>query len=393
MSTFDRIYRENFRFVWAAAHRCGVPAEAVEDVVQDVFITAHRRLHELDWEVSARGWLYGVTRNVAMRHRRGSARRSRREAMVARESARAVHPHRRHDAARTLDALLTDLSARLREVFEMSEVLGMSAPEIAAELGVPANTVYSRLRLARRKLVAQAGSLARLERDVAAVHEANTPTAGDRERTHAALLPLLQAPWWSIPALLGSVAKPALVAVMGVAALAGYAVLTDEEAPSPTSPAAVEHPPGTAQLSPPIPAAAVVSTPVRPPPPRSVVPPMPSVRSTGSSPTRSAVFPSGAATPALSTDTLADEIALLDRARAVLARGDPDASLQLLDEYDERFPGGQLLAVRSATRARAGCLAKRGEKTDPAVASTGVTTKTQASCPKLVTDSKRGGEP
>lgn len=314
--------------------------------------------------------------------------------MVARESARAVHPHRRHDAARTLDALLTDLSSRLREVFEMSEVLGMSAPEIAAELGVPANTVYSRLRLARRKLAAQAGSLARLDREVAAVHEASTPTGGDRERTHAALLPLLQAPWWSLPGLLGSVAKPALVAAIGVAAVVGYAVLADDEAPSPMRPAAVEHSPQTALLPSGKPALSPVSTPVDRAQSASIAPPMPRVRSARASRAQVPSPRSGGVKPASSVETLAAEIALLDRARAVLERGDPDASLQLLDEYDETFPGGQLSAVGSATRARAGCLAKRGAKTDPAAASPlGATTKPRPSCPKLVTDSQRGGEP
>ncbi len=389
MSAFDQIYRENFPFVWAAAYRCGVPAEAVEDVVQDVFITVHRRLDELDWEVSARGWLFGVTRNVAMRHRRGSARRSRREAIVARESARAIHPHRRHDAARTLEALLTELSSRLREVFEMSELLGMSAPEIAAELGIPANTVYSRLRLARRKLAGQAGSLARLERQVAATLKANAPTAGDRQRTHAALLPLLQAPWWSVPTLLGSVAKPALVAFMGLAAVVGYGSLSNDETPAPVHPAVAERQPRAAQRSPPTPMTAAATARATVLEPYPLAPTKPSSRSTGPAQPRPRVAPAPVATPAESTDTLASEIALLDKARALLERGDPNASLLLLDEYDRKFPDGQLSAVGSTTRARAGCLAERSAAAPPA----GVTEKDPASCPKLVTDSRRGGEP
>jgi RNA polymerase sigma-70 factor (ECF subfamily) len=49
-------------------------------------------------------------------------------------------------AQRALDALDADK----REVFVLAEVEQMSAPEIAEVLGIPVNTVYSRLRAARQ---------------------------------------------------------------------------------------------------------------------------------------------------------------------------------------------------------------------------------------------------
>ena len=115
VSRFDRLYRDNFPFVWAAAHRCGAPADAVDDVVQDVFVTAYRRLDELDWEISPRGWLYGVTRRVAFRYRRSAARTARRNTAVAATSKRSDRPHHRQDAARALESLLEQIDETQRE--------------------------------------------------------------------------------------------------------------------------------------------------------------------------------------------------------------------------------------------------------------------------------------
>src|SRR5688500_588190 len=42
----------------------------VEDIVQDVFIVAHRRRHELRAGDEVRGWLYRVASRSAQRHRR-----------------------------------------------------------------------------------------------------------------------------------------------------------------------------------------------------------------------------------------------------------------------------------------------------------------------------------
>ena len=75
---FRAIYDSEFAFVWAAARYFGIPTAARDDVVQDVFLTAFRRLDQVHYQVSARAWLYGVTRRVASHYHRGNARRTRR---------------------------------------------------------------------------------------------------------------------------------------------------------------------------------------------------------------------------------------------------------------------------------------------------------------------------
>jgi len=87
---FEALYRGEFAFVWAAARHLGVSPGAIDDVVQDVFLTAYRRLDHLRFEVSPRAWLFGVTRKVSFRYRRGAARRARRHDAFA-----AITPRRR----------------------------------------------------------------------------------------------------------------------------------------------------------------------------------------------------------------------------------------------------------------------------------------------------------
>src|SRR6185369_1576462 len=63
------------------------------------------------------------------------------------------HEHAaKEEAARFLDRFLDSLDDDRRDVFVLAEMEGLSAPEIAAVVGAPLNTVYSRLRLARGEL-------------------------------------------------------------------------------------------------------------------------------------------------------------------------------------------------------------------------------------------------
>ncbi|MCB9706411.1 MAG: RNA polymerase sigma factor [Myxococcales bacterium] len=189
MRDFQAIYRQEFRFVWATARRLGVPPASVEDVVQDVFLTAYRRMDQVHFEVSPRAWLHGVTRRVASRYRRTAARRHRRHAAAAAlPTTPGEPPQERIAAAQHLERLLGRLGGRTRAAFEMAELLGMSGPEIAGELGISVSTVYSRVRLAREQLARHLGGDG-LERALGEVREGDTPPRAAETRGWAILVP------------------------------------------------------------------------------------------------------------------------------------------------------------------------------------------------------------
>ncbi len=149
---FDAIYDGHFEFVWRSLRRLGVPATAVDDAVQDVFVVVHRRLADFDG-ASPRAWLFRIAFNVVREHRRLYQRKGRHEPLPESIADATPDPHEalaRAEALRLVEHLLDALDEDRRAVFILAEYEEMTAPEMAAALGVNVNTISSRLRAARR---------------------------------------------------------------------------------------------------------------------------------------------------------------------------------------------------------------------------------------------------
>jgi RNA polymerase sigma-70 factor (ECF subfamily) len=58
------------------------------------------------------------------------------------------------DQVRLLYSLLEELDPPKREVFRLVEIDELGVPEVASILGIPLNTAYSRLRVARHEFEA-----------------------------------------------------------------------------------------------------------------------------------------------------------------------------------------------------------------------------------------------
>jgi RNA polymerase sigma-70 factor, ECF subfamily len=152
--TFVALYEEYFDFVWRSARRLGVPEASLDDVVQDVFVTVYRRLGSFEGRSQVKTWIYGILRHT-VRDLRRTARRKPTEALDHEPpDLRAGSPQdafAKEQGTRLLHAVLLELSEELREVFVLSELEQMSAPEVSAALSLNVNTVYSRLRTARKE--------------------------------------------------------------------------------------------------------------------------------------------------------------------------------------------------------------------------------------------------
>jgi len=155
---FEEVYEQHIDFVWRVLRRLGVPARSLPDAAQDVLLVVHRRLGSFDGSVPLPRWLAGICIRVARQEYR--TRRRRQPEML--DSARwidvdslpdgasvASTATERRERIRLLYELMSSLDAPKREVFVLSELEQMTGPEIAEILGVPLNTVYSRLREAR----------------------------------------------------------------------------------------------------------------------------------------------------------------------------------------------------------------------------------------------------
>lgn len=158
--SFETLYEENLTYIWRAARRLGIEPADVDDVVQEVFVVAHRKLAEFEGRASCKTWLFRILMLVVRHHRRTRQRKPGHFAAEPLENWEAVHQHpargpveaaERAEAIRILDVLLAQLDGEKREIFVLAEIEQLSSVEIAEVLEINVNTVYSRLRVARQE--------------------------------------------------------------------------------------------------------------------------------------------------------------------------------------------------------------------------------------------------
>jgi len=111
-----------------------VPRAEVDDLVQDIFLHALRKLHTLRNAGAFGGWLAMITRNRAMDFYRSS----RETVEVTEKTAVAKSPNR--IAMEILD-LIRSLPEAYRETLVLRFVEGMTGPEIASRTGLTAASV------------------------------------------------------------------------------------------------------------------------------------------------------------------------------------------------------------------------------------------------------------
>jgi RNA polymerase sigma-70 factor (ECF subfamily) len=151
--SFREVYDDYFGFVWRNAANRGVPSAALDDVVQEVFIVVHRKLSEFEGRSTLRTWIAGIVRRVVADYVRKRGNQPAGDETLEREPPAGLEPAElleRKAAVDLLDALLAKMSEEQREVFVLHEVERMSGGEIAELTGANENTVWTRLRAARR---------------------------------------------------------------------------------------------------------------------------------------------------------------------------------------------------------------------------------------------------
>ena len=156
------MYRAHVRFVWRAAATLGVPLEEREDFTHDVFLVAHRRSADRRRDVAPTTWLFGIAKFVRLNRQRGRIRHERKLRLV--EPPPEAHgvddALERKEAAAIVREFLASLDEPRRIAFELVEVDGMRAAEVAGLCDTNVNTIYTRLRAARtafRQFVARKG--------------------------------------------------------------------------------------------------------------------------------------------------------------------------------------------------------------------------------------------
>jgi RNA polymerase sigma-70 factor (ECF subfamily) len=158
-AAFRELFREHRQDVARLAQRMLGRRTDLEDIVQEVFLQVHRSIRDFRHGARFSTWLYRVTVNVVLMHRR--AAKSRPVFNEAPEHLAAVD-HRagadeqveRERRVQAFHRLLDRLSDKKRLVFVLHELEGLAPGEIAKIVGSPVLTVRTRLFYARRELLA-----------------------------------------------------------------------------------------------------------------------------------------------------------------------------------------------------------------------------------------------
>lgn len=138
-------YEEVYRYAYRLS---GKQADA-EDLCQQTFLLAHRKLHQLRDEGKLKSWLFTILRSCFLKSCRANQPLTGQELLVDELPA----PHDDDEIDREqLQLAINELPEEFRLVVMMFYFDGLSYKEIAAELELPTGTVMSRLSRAKGRL-------------------------------------------------------------------------------------------------------------------------------------------------------------------------------------------------------------------------------------------------
>ncbi len=159
LQAFERLYRENERKVFALCLRLSSDAALAEELTQETFIRAWRKLGSFRGESAFSTWLYPLTVNVALSERRSRRRRDARIFATDDPSSLERTPGApRPEAGFDLQKAMAALPPGARAVFVLHDVEGRTHDEIAAMLNLAPGTSKAQLFRARRLLREALGS-------------------------------------------------------------------------------------------------------------------------------------------------------------------------------------------------------------------------------------------
>lgn len=154
---FERLYRNTYRRILGTLITLVRDQATAEDCAQETYERAFRRWKDWRPEASPEAWLHRIAINVAISDRRRERLRQAGE-LVRRLGRPAPGPDPAATAERSdLFDAMKKLPPRQAAALVLRHYHGYSNREIAAALGVPEQTVASRLGAARKQLQAVLG--------------------------------------------------------------------------------------------------------------------------------------------------------------------------------------------------------------------------------------------
>jgi RNA polymerase sigma-70 factor, ECF subfamily len=151
---FDEMYRQHAPRIYSLACRMAGSAEDGEDLLQEIFLQAYRKLDSFKGDSAVGTWLYRLAVNHCLDYVR--SRQAKMKKMTdSLDAETAAQPTARRDtpiARLDLDRALEQLPDGCREAFVLHDVEGFDHKEVAEMLGIAEGTSKSQVFKARLKL-------------------------------------------------------------------------------------------------------------------------------------------------------------------------------------------------------------------------------------------------
>jgi RNA polymerase sigma-70 factor, ECF subfamily len=153
-SAMALLYGRHHLRVYRFAVRITGDASSAEDVVSEVFLQAWRQADRFESRAQVSTWLLAIARNRSLSEvQRRSASHLDCETIEIKDSADdAEICALKRDRSRLIRRFLSQLSAVQREVIDLVYYHEQSVADVARIVGVPANTVKTRMFHARRRI-------------------------------------------------------------------------------------------------------------------------------------------------------------------------------------------------------------------------------------------------
>lgn len=155
-SAWNRFYRDHVSIIYKWVLFLGINESNAEEVAQEVFLTAYRKIDTCDSEEQLKSWLFQITRRQAANYRRSAwFRRIWNHSKTELADQNTQDRSASSAIASEMRQLLSSLPSKLTEVLLLHDLEGFTQGEIARMLDVPQGTIASRLRCARQRFSAE----------------------------------------------------------------------------------------------------------------------------------------------------------------------------------------------------------------------------------------------
>ena len=154
VEAFESMYREHSARIYSMATRMAGSPQDGEDLLQEIFLQAYRKLGSFKGESSLGTWLYRLALNHCLDYVRSRRAKMNRltETLDAEQSIEPVAARQTPIAKMDLERAIERLPDGCREAFVLHDVEGFDHKEVAKLLGIAEGTSKSQVFKARMKL-------------------------------------------------------------------------------------------------------------------------------------------------------------------------------------------------------------------------------------------------